>query len=125
MMVSYYMDAGLTTLFFAVLASYRLREVRGQEPHDFSKVWHPLRGFAENLTRGFDESAEKYLDFALVYATGYLLAALSRFVSAFRHYLHDRPVATYSLGASVFMSAFSIFPALLLQFLAPGIRGSF
>ena len=126
MMVSYYMDAGLATLFFAVLAYYLLREARGEGHHDFSKMRHTrLRGFAENLTRGFDESAEKYLDFALVYAAGYLLAALSRFVSAFRHYLNDRPVATYSLGASVFMSAFSIFPAILLQSLAPGIRRSF
>jgi hypothetical protein len=125
MIVTYYIEAGLATIFFIASAIHILRDVRRADLHFTPRIPYAIaRRPVERLRKGFAESADKFLDYTLIFSTGYLLAAMCRFVSAFHHYLNDRPVPVYSLVGSVFMSAFSIFPAIMLQSLAQGMRNN-
>ena len=73
------------------------------------------------LVRAFRESTNTFLDSALIFAVSMLGAAIVRYSRVIMHPEED--VSYYSLLGSVYMAAFSIFPALLLQTVADGLHG--
>ncbi|KAI5925469.1 hypothetical protein F4810DRAFT_52052 [Camillea tinctor] len=111
MMVSYYLAAALATVYFLVLVPSRLGYYRSL----------PTR--SPRLVDAFRESANTFLDTALIFAVAMLGAAVVRYARVLRR--REEDYSAYALLGSTAMSAFSIFPAVMLQAVADGLRGRF
>ncbi|KAI1084726.1 hypothetical protein F5B20DRAFT_219000 [Whalleya microplaca] len=114
MMISYYVAAAAATVYFIVLIPSRIGVFKSR----------PIRSpVLSRLVEAFQESIHTFLDTALIFAVAMLGAAIVRYASVIRGQTSDYSV--YRLIASVFMSAYTIFPALILQTAADGLRGRF
>jgi len=104
MMISYYLEAALVTIYFIVLFSAR-----------FSPITHPAdRSTAvRRVVCAFRESVTLFLDASVIFAISMLAAGIARYVQYIRDPWGYQSV--YALVGSVYMSAFSIFPTLVLQ----------
>ncbi|KAH8889264.1 hypothetical protein GQ53DRAFT_825581 [Thozetella sp. PMI_491] len=122
MMVSYYIAAVFATVYFVVLAVAELRAMhkrRKNRPLDTSK-----------FLDGFTESVNTFLDAALVFALSMLIAAMTRYVAELRsnnpyddnNNNKSEPYSIYGMMGSVYMSTFSIFPALVLHSVGSDLR---
>jgi phosphate starvation-inducible membrane PsiE len=86
-----------------------------------SKHLTPESPKPKKFVGGFQESANTFLDSALIFAVAMLGAAVVRWAKAIVNPQADH--SAYSLLGSVMMSAFSVFPALILQVVTDGQRG--
>ena len=68
------------------------------------------------LIESFQESVNTFLDASLIFAASMLGAAVVRHAS----FIHGTKYTAYGMLGSVFMSAYSIFPAMILQSVADG-----
>lgn len=75
------------------------------------------------IIESFQESINTFLDASLIFAASMLGAALVRYASDIRD--PSERHSAYEMIGSVFMSAFSIFPALMLQAVTDGPRTHF
>jgi phosphate starvation-inducible membrane PsiE len=81
----------------------------------------PAKITQSRLVKAFRESTNVFLDSALIFAVSMLGAAIVRYARVLIHPEED--VSYYSLLGSVYMAAFSIFPALVLQSVTDGLHG--
>ena len=72
----------------------------------------------DRVIESFQESVNTFLDASLIFAAAMLGAAVVRHAS----FIRGTPYPSYGMMGSVFMSAFSIFPAMILQAVADGPR---
>ncbi|KAI1633162.1 hypothetical protein F4809DRAFT_655378 [Biscogniauxia mediterranea] len=102
----------LSTIYFFVLITDRLG---------------PARRRPSRVLDAFRESTNTFLDAALVFAAAMLTSTAVRYASFARRSRDDDvdDYSTYRLLGSVFMSTFSIFPCLVLQCAADGLRRRF
>lgn len=114
MMISYYMVAIFVTLYYLALVPGVL-EASG---HSFksSRLVSRYRRFAS----GFEESISGFLDAMLLFSISMLVAAVTRYASLTLH--PDEPHSLFGLQDCVFLSAFSVFPAFVLQSLSHDLR---
>lgn len=110
MIISYYLAAALSTIYFTVL----VWTVVGRH-----KGWWTEHKAAKRVVSAIQESSNTFLDAALVFAVAMLGAAAVRFYGL-SDPNEDR--STYATIGSVSMSAFSLFPALMLQAVTDGQR---
>ncbi|KUI69428.1 hypothetical protein VM1G_04970 [Cytospora mali] len=114
MMISYYMIAIFATLYYFALV-----------PGFFEAYGHSFKSLKivsryRKIAAGFEESVAGFLDAMLLFSVSMLLAAITRYVS-----VSESPYDTHSvfgLQTSIFLSTFSIFPALILQSLSHDLR---
>ncbi|KAK6063407.1 hypothetical protein SCUP234_13393 [Seiridium cupressi] len=111
MIISYYLAAGLSTVYFAIL----VWTIVGR--HNFGWTEHEI---TKRAVSAIQESSNTFLDAALVFAVAMLGAATVRFYGLMTDPNEER--STYATIGSVSMSAFSIFPALILQAVTDGQR---
>ncbi|KAI0593351.1 hypothetical protein F4775DRAFT_597323 [Biscogniauxia sp. FL1348] len=114
MMISYYLAASLATIYFLVLVPSRLGYYRSL-PARFPRL--------ARCVDAFRESVNTFLDTALIFAVAMLGAAVVRYARVLRQ--REEDYSTYALYGTTAMSAFSIFPAVMLQAVADGLRGRF
>lgn len=103
-------------MYFIVLAATRLGIIKTAT--DGSR-----RKSTARIIESFQESINTFLDASLIFAASMLGAALVRYASVIRTPTEKH--SAYELLGSVFMSAFSIFPALMLQAVTDGPRTHF
>lgn len=113
MMISFYVSAIFTTIYFIVLAPEVCRAF-GKQPFGFS--WKRYSKFVA----GFEESLQGFLDATLLFAIAMLIAAMTRYASYTRN--PNTSPSMYALQDSVFLSAFSVLPAFVLQSLSHELR---
>ncbi|ROV92126.1 hypothetical protein VSDG_07507 [Cytospora chrysosperma] len=110
MVISYYMVAIFVTLYYLALV-----------PGVFEAYGHPFKPSAlvsryRKFASGFEESVAGFLDAMLLFSISMLVAAITRYASLILH--PDEPHSIFGLLDCVFLSTFSIFPALALQSLS-------
>ncbi|KAK7753835.1 hypothetical protein SLS62_004201 [Diatrype stigma] len=105
------------TMYFIVLAATRVGIIKTASNRS------SRRKCTARIIESFQESINTFLDAALIFAASMLGAALVRYASMIRSPLEN--YSAYELIGSVFMSAFSIFPALMLQAVSDGPRTHF
>ncbi|KAI5923610.1 hypothetical protein F4810DRAFT_200615 [Camillea tinctor] len=110
MMGAYYISAILSTIYFFVLIIDRLSSSH--------KI--PSR-----ILDAFRESTNTFLDEALIFAVAMLASTVVRYASVTHSDDNFDNYSAYRLLGSVFMSTFAIFPCLLLQSVAGGLRRRF
>ncbi|ROV91073.1 hypothetical protein VMCG_09610 [Cytospora schulzeri] len=110
MMISYYMVACFVTLYYLALVP-GIFEAYG---HSFKTS--TLVSRYRRLASGFEESVAGFLDAMLLFAISMLVAGITRYVSLILH--PDESHSIFGLQDCVFLSTFSIFPALVLQSLS-------
>lgn len=113
-MVSYYMVAAFATIYFLALV-----------PSFYETHGHPLGSSAlvsryRKVASGFEESLAGFLDAMLLFSISMLVAAITRYSSLYLH--PHKSHSIFGLQGCVFLSAFSIFPALILQCLSSGLQ---
>ncbi|KAI7775418.1 hypothetical protein LA080_006841 [Diaporthe eres] len=113
-MLSYYMLAIFATLYFIVLFSDSLRDYSGAAIPAGRKEGHSI------LINCFRKSLNTFQDAVLLFAISVNVASITRWAAPIVH--PNEPHAFYGLLNANFMSSFSIFPALALQSLSPGLR---
>ncbi|KAH6646065.1 hypothetical protein BKA67DRAFT_663931 [Truncatella angustata] len=111
MIVSYYLAAVLATIYFAIL----VWTIVGR--YDVPWTHHKI---AKRGLSAVQESSNTFLDAALIFAVAMLGAATVRLYVLMTNQNEDR--STYATIGSVSMSAFSLFPALILQAVTDGQR---
>ncbi|KAK9802128.1 hypothetical protein SCARD494_00061 [Seiridium cardinale] len=111
MIISYYLAAGLSTVYFAIL----VWTIVGR--YNFGWTEHKI---TKRAVSAIQESSNTFLDAALVFAVAMLGAAAVRFYGLMTDPNEER--STYATIGSVSMSAFSLFPALILQAVTDGQR---
>lgn len=111
MIISYYLAAALSTVYFSLL----IWTIVGRY-----KVKWTEHKIASRIFSAIQESSNTFLDAALVFAVAMLGAAAVRFYKLMTDPNEDR--STYATIGSVSMSAFSLFPALILQAVTDGQR---
>lgn len=111
MIISYYLAAALSTIYFSVL----VWTIVGRYDVRWAKHKVVTRVFS-----AMQESSNTFLDAALVFAVAMLGAAAVRFHGLTSNPNEER--STYATIGSVAMSAFSLFPALMLQSVTDGQR---
>lgn len=113
MMISFYVSAVFTTIYFIVLAPEVCGSF-GKRPFGFS--WKRYSKFVA----GFEESLQGFLDATLLFAIAMLIAAMTRYASYIRR--PNESPSMYALQDSVFLSAFSVLPGFVLQSLSHELR---
>ena len=111
MLISYYSEIVLATVFAAILALAHIGPVARLGSRVAGTL--PRKLHARLVHGAFVESAEGFLYAMLLFAVGMNLATIYRLASSLRH--RDRPTGLYGLQGSIYASAFSILPAVLLQ----------
>jgi hypothetical protein len=111
MMISYYVEAVLASIFSFVFVLARVGPVARFGKRFTSSL--PPRLHARLVHSAFITSAENFLYALLLFSISMHLATIFRLGSLIQHPLE--PAQLYGLQGSVFMSAFSILPALLIQ----------
>lgn len=114
MMISYYIAAVFVTIYYLMLLP-KLFEACGR-PMWISKG----NNIYTRFVTGFEESVVGFLDALLFFAISMNVAAITRYASALQN--PNESVSVYSLQDCVFLSAFSIFPAVVLQSLSVEVR---
>ncbi|KAI2466880.1 hypothetical protein F4781DRAFT_334440 [Annulohypoxylon bovei var. microspora] len=115
MLITYYLAAGLVTIYLCVLTLSDEGFFRQQLPAGSRRAW---------LLAGFEESASTFLDATLIFAVSMLAAACFRLAQAF---YQESGAGTghwmlYASIGSIYMSTFSSLLPLLLQLSAHGVR---
>ncbi|KAJ9134289.1 C6 zinc finger domain containing protein [Pleurostoma richardsiae] len=100
-MITYYLAAFFSTMYFVVLVFPRLRKIA-------------------RFIDAFEESLNTFIDAALLFAISMLVAATYRHGSSIIH--PDKTHSIYGLINSTYVSAFVEFPPLLLQIVAQNLR---
>ncbi|KAH8895426.1 hypothetical protein GQ53DRAFT_820258 [Thozetella sp. PMI_491] len=108
MMISYCIAAIFATIYFVVITVAEL-----------GALWRKRKQKHDRFVYGFTESANTFLDSALLFALSMLVAATARYAQVLRDPIHG---SMYALLSSMYMSLFSVFPALTLQSVASGLR---
>ncbi len=111
MMISYCIAAIFATIYFVVITFAELRT-----------LWRKSRKRKQKHGRfvgGFTESANTFLDASLIFALSMLVAVTARYAQVLRN---PHSGSMYALLGSVYLSLFSVFPALTLQSVASGLR---
>lgn len=111
MMISYYLAVILVTIYFVMLLLARWSRVQRRAEKG---------GWTFRILASFTETTNTFLDSALIFAIAMLAAAAYRYASYIRN--PGQSQSAYALFGSVFMSTFSVFPAVVLQSLARGLR---
>lgn len=111
MMISYYTEAFLATTFSFIFVLARVGPVARFGKRFTSSL--PPKLHARLVHSAFIQSAETFLYALLLFSISMHLATIFRLGSLIQHPLEPAPL--YGLQGSVFMSAFSIMPALLVQ----------
>lgn len=114
MMISYYMVAIFATLYYLALAP-GIAEAYGGSLG--SSKWAARY---RKVASGFEGSVVGFLDAMLLFAMSMLAAAITRYSALFLH--PDEVHSLFGLQNCVFLSAFSIFPAFVLQSLSTDAR---
>lgn len=110
MVISYYMVAIFVTLYYFALIP-GVFEAYGHSFHS-SKLISKYKRFAS----GFEESVSGFLDAMLLFSISMLVAAITRYAAVALH--PNESHSLFGLQDCVFLSTFSIFPALVLQSLS-------
>jgi len=103
-MISYYLEAIFATIYFLVLLAIRtqlLSHLSNRSPA------------LQRVLGAFEKTVETFLYASVIFAISMLAAGIARYVQYKFHPEHHESV--YALLSSVYMSAFSIFPTLILQ----------
>ncbi|KUI53129.1 hypothetical protein VP1G_00371 [Cytospora mali] len=114
MMISYYMVAIFVTIYYFALIPGLFENYR----HEFRNM--ETVKLYRRLASGFEESVSGFLDAMLLFCISMLVAATTRYASLimYPHKSHSM----FGLENCVFLSAFSIFPAIILQSLSFDLR---
>ncbi|RYP92337.1 hypothetical protein DL770_001539 [Monosporascus sp. CRB-9-2] len=107
MIGNYYLALGLALTYFVVLAVNRLKIIR---PPDIET---PQGWATARVVESFQQSINTFLDASLVFPAAMLEAVLVRYAAVIRD--PKEKLSAYGMIGSVFTSAFSIFPVLMLQ----------
>lgn len=107
-MVSYYLLACMAIFYVSVMSL-------GREALHAWKPWTILHSLIQQTLNSF-------LDSALVFSTAMLLASIYRFASTDLNPDGEDNTFIYSLINAITMSMFSVFPPLILQLAARGLR---
>ncbi|KAI9168004.1 hypothetical protein HJFPF1_04148 [Paramyrothecium foliicola] len=111
MMISYYIVAIMSLIWFIAINVGEL---------SYLKNHRIRRKRAAKVLRGFQEASYDFLDAALVFSAAMHLATITRYARVVAN--EERTYSAYSLLGSVFMSTFTIFPALVLQTVTDRLR---
>lgn len=110
MMISYYIVAIFATLYYLALAPGILEAYGGSLGPSRWAAWY------RTVASGFKGSVVGFLDTMLLFAISMLVAAVTRYSALM---LHPEEVhSLFGLQNCVFLSAFSVFPAFVLQSLS-------
>lgn len=116
MMITYYIAAVFSTVYYIILTP-ELSAAYGRAMPGLSKKFGARYA---TFNAGFRESLQNTLDATLLFAISMLVAAVTRYVQIQLH--PDETYSLYGLMDSVFLSAFSVFPCLILQSLSHELR---
>ncbi|OTA91912.1 hypothetical protein M434DRAFT_396854 [Hypoxylon sp. CO27-5] len=115
MLITYYIAAGLVTIYGCALAISNSSIFKQQYPASSKRAW---------LLSGFEESVSAFLDATLVFAASMLAAACFRLAQAFfqQSGASSGHWMIYASIGSIYMSTFSSLLPLLLQLMASDVR---
>lgn len=114
MMISYYMVAIFATLYYLAIAPGILETYGG------SLRCSQWAARYRRIASGFEGSVMGFLDAMLLFAISMLVAAVTRYSALI---LHPEEIhSLFGLQNCVFLSAFAVFPAFVLQSLSRDLR---
>ena len=109
-MFTYYLAVILSTIYFIFLSLVKIQALKRLRQYSRYEKW----------IDAFNGSVSTFVDTALLFSISMLVAATYRHASSLIH--PDKTNSIYGLMNSTYLSAFSIFPPLLLQTLAKDLR---
>lgn len=114
MMISYYMVAIFITLYYFAIAPGIMETYGGSLG---SSQWAARY---RKVASGFEGSVMAFLDAMLLFAISMLVAAVTRYSALILH--PEETHSLFGLQNCVFLSAFAVFPAFVLQSVSRGLR---